>query len=81
MSVKQRDAILSDARAPVLNAVLNAPAFLSGITEQQQARMQKDALERLYADDWKQQEADGTALKELQDLVQIALQNLTEKPA
>jgi hypothetical protein len=76
MSAKERDAILSDARAPVLNAVLNAPAFLSGITEQQQARMQKDALESLHADDWKQQEAEGAALKELQNTVRNALRTL-----
>lgn len=81
MSAKERDAILSDPSTQVLNAVLYAPAFLSGITVERQNQMREDAIVRLYAEEWKQQEAEGAALKELQDLVQIALQNLTEKPA
>ncbi len=81
MSAKERDAILSDPSTQVLNAVLYAPAFLSGITVERQNQMREDAIVRLYAEEWKQQEAERAALKELQDLVQIALQNLTEKPA
>jgi hypothetical protein len=44
--------------------------------------MQQDALETLYTDDWKQQEDEGAALKELSDIVHNALHTLsTEEPA
>lgn len=81
MSEKQRDAILDDPSSGALKAVLDAPEFLSGISQERQSQLAEEALVRRYGHLWEQQEIEAAALKDLQEFVNNALHSVNKVAA
>ncbi len=81
MTEKQRDAILDDPSSGALKAVLDAPGFLSGISQERQSQLAEEALVRRYGHLWEQQEIEAAALKDLQEFVNNALHSVNKVAA
>ncbi len=61
--------------------MLDAPAFLSGISQEQQTQLREDEIVRRYSGAWEQQKIEAAALKDLQEFVNNALHSVNEVAA